>query len=62
MLVNRFKMRADVVSYNLGGMGCSASVIAVDLAKRLLVSSEQRNSLALVVSTENITQNWYVPP
>jgi 3-ketoacyl-CoA synthase len=36
MLVNRFKMRADVVSYNLGGMGCSAGVIAIDLAKRLL--------------------------
>ena len=59
MLVNRFRMRADVLSYNLGGMGCSASVIAVDLAKRLLRSPEQRNSLALVVSTENITQNWY---
>ena len=59
MLVNRFKMRSDVLSYNLGGMGCSASVISVDLAKRLLRSSEQRNTLALVVSTENITQNWY---
>lgn len=59
MLVNRFKMRSDVLSYNLGGMGCSASVISVDLARRLLRSPEQRNSLALVVSTENITQNWY---
>jgi 3-ketoacyl-CoA synthase len=58
MLVNRFKMRADVVSYNLGGMGCSAGVIAIDLAKRLL-KGEQRDALALVVSTENITQNWY---
>merc|ERR1719345_358775 len=40
-------------------MGCSASVISVDLVRRLLRSSENRNCLALVVSTENITQNWY---
>lgn len=32
MLVNHFKMRSDVVSYNLGGMGCSAGVIAIGLA------------------------------
>ena len=36
MLVNHFKMRTDVVSYNLGGMGCSAGVIAVGLAEKLL--------------------------
>ena len=33
MICNRFQLRADVASYNLGGMGCSASVIAIDLAK-----------------------------
>jgi 3-ketoacyl-CoA synthase len=59
MIVNRFGMRSDVLSYNLGGMGCSASVIAVDLAARLLSSADNRNSRAIVVSTENITQNWY---
>lgn len=41
--------------YNLSGMGCSASVLAVDLAKNLLKT--RPNSLALVVSTENLTQN-----
>jgi len=59
MVVNHFGMRSDVLSYNLGGMGCSASVIAVDLAAKLLGSVDNRNCRALVVSTENITQNWY---
>jgi hypothetical protein len=36
MLVNHFKMKSNVVSYNLSGMGCSAGVIAVSLAKELL--------------------------
>ena len=39
------------------GMGCSAGVIAVGLAQRLLAG--EPNSRALVVSTENITLNWY---
>jgi len=59
MIVNRFGMSSNILSYNLGGMGCSASPISVDLAKRLLREAEQHNTLALVVSTENITQNWY---
>lgn len=35
-VVNRYKLRSDIVSYTLSGMGCSAGVISVDLAKRLL--------------------------
>ncbi len=57
MVVNKYKMREDVQSYNLSGMGCSAGVIAVHLAKDLL--NVYPNSLAVVMSTENITQNWY---
>lgn len=41
-------------------MGCSAGVIAVKLAQQLLRDSPGK--LALVVSTENITQNWYEVP
>ena len=59
MIVNKFGMRSDILSYNLGGMGCSASVIAVDLAAKLLTSADNPNCRAIVVSTENITQNWY---
>jgi 3-ketoacyl-CoA synthase len=58
MLINHFQMRSDTLSYNLGGMGCSAGVISIDLAKRLL-QHLPKGSTALVVSTENITQNWY---
>ena len=36
MLVNHFKMRRDVLTYNLSGMGCSSSLICVDMAKHLL--------------------------
>ncbi|CAN0905855.1 3-ketoacyl-CoA synthase 4 [Linum grandiflorum] len=47
----------NIRSFNLGGMGCSAGVIAIDLAKDLL--QIHRKTYAVVVSTENITQNWY---
>uniref|UniRef100_A0A0D9XTQ8 3-ketoacyl-CoA synthase n=1 Tax=Leersia perrieri TaxID=77586 RepID=A0A0D9XTQ8_9ORYZ len=57
MIVNHYKLRGDVKSYNLGGMGCSAGLISIDLAKQLL--QVHRNSYALVVSMENITLNWY---
>ncbi|KAG2449792.1 hypothetical protein HYH02_005315 [Chlamydomonas schloesseri] len=57
MIINKFKMRSSILSYNLAGMGCSASPISIDLAKQLL--QLHPSSYALVVSTENITQNWY---
>nr|AHM24986.1 fatty acid elongase 1 protein [Brassica rapa] len=57
MVVNTFKLRSNVRSFNLGGMGCSAGVIAIDLAKDLL--HVHKNTYALVVSTENITYNIY---
>ncbi|KAF5183792.1 3-ketoacyl-CoA synthase, partial [Thalictrum thalictroides] len=57
MIINRYKMSGSVLCYNLGGMGCSAGVISADLAKHLL--QVHPNTYALVVSTENITLNWY---
>eukprot|EP00775_Hariotina_reticulata_P008863 gene8863-9042_t len=56
-LMNHFKMGTNTITYNLGGMGCAASPIAVDLARQLLELLP--NTYALVVSTENITQNMY---
>jgi len=57
MIVNHYKMRGNIQSVNLGGMGCSAGVIAIDIANDLL--QVHGESLALVLSMENITLNWY---
>ncbi|KAK9274054.1 hypothetical protein L1049_018868 [Liquidambar formosana] len=57
MIINHYKLRGNIISYNLGGMGCSAGLISIDLAKDLL--QVHPNSYALVVSMENITLNWY---
>ncbi|XLT29114.1 hypothetical protein HN873_060406 [Arachis hypogaea] len=57
MIVNKYKLRGNIRSFNLGGMGCSAGVIAIDLAKDML--QVHRNTYAVVVNTENIIQNWY---
>ncbi|MCO5591869.1 hypothetical protein L7F22_045862 [Adiantum nelumboides] len=57
IIVNHYNMRGNIRSVNLGGMGCSAGVISIDLAKHLL--QVHRNTTALVVSMENITLNWY---
>jgi len=56
LVCNEFNLREDVRTFNLGGMGCSANVVAVDLAQELLQNSPGR---ALVISTENLTQNLY---
>ncbi|GAB2248865.1 hypothetical protein Droror1_Dr00012224 [Drosera rotundifolia] len=57
MIVNRYKLRENVLSYDISGMGCSAGFYVIGLAKQLLQVHE--NSYALVVSTEGITENLY---
>ncbi len=37
MLVNHFKFRTDIESYNLGGMGCGNGVMGLSLIKHLLL-------------------------
>ncbi|CAE5984351.1 unnamed protein product [Arabidopsis arenosa] len=58
MVVNKYKLRSNIKSFNLGGMGCSAGVIAIDLAKDLL--QVHKNTYALVVSTENLSRSMYI--
>ncbi|KAL6765115.1 FAE1/Type III polyketide synthase-like protein-domain-containing protein, partial [Haematococcus lacustris] len=57
MMINRFKLRADVQSYSLGGMGCSNGVVAVNLVKDLLQA--RPNSNAVFLTTEVTTPAFY---
>ncbi|GAB2294029.1 hypothetical protein Dimus_028245 [Dionaea muscipula] len=57
LIVNRYKMRADVKSFNLGGMGCSAGLVSLSLARELLKVNP--NSNAVIVSTEIISHGVY---
>lgn len=57
-VITKFQMRPDIFSYNLSGMGCGASLLALDLAKNML-QRRKFGGRALVVSTEIITPNLY---
>ncbi|KAG8072264.1 hypothetical protein GUJ93_ZPchr0006g45282 [Zizania palustris] len=59
MIINRYKLRKDVRNVHLSGMGCSAGLIAVGLARNLLQVAPM-GAHALVVSTETITPNYYM--
>ena len=52
MVVNHFGMRPDIKSYNLSGMGCSAGIISIGLARELLQACSLHSlHAALHVST-----------
>ena len=57
MVINHYKLRHDIQNFNLGGMGCAAGIIAIDLAKDLL--NAYPGCYALVVSTEAVSFTWY---
>ncbi|XP_052187847.1 3-ketoacyl-CoA synthase 19 isoform X2 [Diospyros lotus] len=56
-IANRYRLKSDVKSFNLSGMGCSASVVAIDLVQHLFKS--HKKAFAVVVSTESMGPNWY---
>ncbi|KAL8215258.1 hypothetical protein R6Q57_004707 [Mikania cordata] len=57
-IVNRYKMREDVKTFNLCGMGCSASLVSLNLVESIFKS--KKNQLAMVVTSESLTPNWYI--
>ncbi|GLJ09077.1 hypothetical protein SUGI_0101360 [Cryptomeria japonica] len=56
-VVNRYKMREDVKSFNLSGMGCSANQIAAQMGRDILKTHP--NSYVLVVGSESLTHGLY---
>ncbi|GFQ03418.1 3-ketoacyl-coa synthase 12 [Phtheirospermum japonicum] len=56
-IINRYKMRDDINSFNLTGMGCSGSLISINLVQNIFKS--HKNALAIVVCSESIAPNWY---
>ncbi|CAL6095792.1 3-ketoacyl-CoA_synthase [Hexamita inflata] len=57
MIINEFKMKKDIHNFSLGGMGCSASPLGVDVVQSFL---RNRNlKYAILVSTEIIMLNYY---
>ncbi|XP_004505912.1 3-ketoacyl-CoA synthase 3 [Cicer arietinum] len=56
-IINRYKMRDDIKVYNLTAMGCSASLISLDIIKNIFKT--QSNKLALLVTSESLCPNWY---
>ncbi|QCE05749.1 Thiolase-like [Vigna unguiculata] len=47
-IINRYKMRENVKAFNLAGMGCSASVVAIDVVQQLFKT--YKNAVGIVVS------------
>ncbi|KAJ9525632.1 FAE1/Type III polyketide synthase-like protein-domain-containing protein [Haematococcus lacustris] len=57
MLVNKFKLRTDIQSYHLGGMGCGTGVVGMNLIRDLLKA--RPNSVAVFVPAEITTYCFY---
>lgn len=57
MIINKFGFRNNIKSFNLSGMGCSAGMVSISLARDLL--RVHKNSTALVLSMEAVTPNGY---
>ncbi|KAF7119708.1 hypothetical protein RHSIM_Rhsim13G0088200 [Rhododendron simsii] len=56
-IINRYKMRDDVKVYNISGMGCSASLISINIVQNIFKC--RKNVNALVVTSESLSPNWY---
>ena len=57
MIISHFKMRGDIQSYHLAGMGCSNGVCSVNLVSDLLQSYPKAR--VLFVTTETTTPAYY---
>ncbi|KAL6656354.1 hypothetical protein ACP70R_007180 [Stipagrostis hirtigluma subsp. patula] len=58
IIANKYRMRPDVKTFNLSGMGCAAGVVGMDVARGLL-RTHAAMAYAVVVSAEIVTVGWY---
>ncbi|KAF2620342.1 hypothetical protein F2Q68_00038247 [Brassica cretica] len=56
MIVNKYKLRENILTYNLGGMGCSAGLISIDLVKQLLQETTDQ------CFSQTAFSEWAAPP
>lgn len=59
MIVQRYKMSPDVITYNLAGMGCSAGLISIDLVRRLL--QVYPNQSFLSITSKSLNNDFVMP-
>ncbi|PUZ71594.1 hypothetical protein GQ55_2G325700 [Panicum hallii var. hallii] len=57
VVAGHYRMRDDVRTLNLSGMGCAAGVVGMDVARAAL--SAHAIDYAVVVSAEIVTVGWY---
>ncbi|KAK3132902.1 hypothetical protein QOZ80_6AG0529250 [Eleusine coracana subsp. coracana] len=58
IIVARYRMRDDVRTFNLSGMGCAAGAVGVDVARGVM-AAHAGVKYAVVVSAEIVTVGWY---
>nr|GLL39650.1 3-ketoacyl-CoA synthase 1 [Ipomoea trifida] len=58
MNVNHYKLRENIRSYNLGGMGCFAGLISIDLAKHLLKANANTYKTTTASTKEKTNKAW----
>ncbi|XP_042501732.1 3-ketoacyl-CoA synthase 12-like [Macadamia integrifolia] len=56
-IINRYKMREDIKVFNISGMGCSASLISINIVQNIFKT--YKKAFAVVVTSESISPNWY---
>ena len=57
LIVNHFKMKEDITTYSLGSMGCSSSLIGMEIAQNYLKLNS--NKKALVLNVDSCCKLWY---
>lgn len=57
LMCKKYELKDSISTYNLSGQGCSASLIAIDLASNYLNSNA--HSIVVVLSTELISESIY---